>query len=46
MYGNHQVLNALAVIAMCHYEGIEASEMKEISSFKGVKRRFTEKKDW
>lgn len=44
MYGNHQVLNALAVIAMCHYEGIEASEMKEISSFKGVKRRFTEKK--
>ncbi|GIO28830.1 UDP-N-acetylmuramate--L-alanine ligase [Ornithinibacillus bavariensis] len=44
MYGNHHVLNALAVIAICHYEGLSAEDMKNISTFKGVKRRFTEKK--
>lgn len=44
MYGDHNVLNALAVIAICHYEGIPAEEMKHLSTFKGVKRRFTEKK--
>ena len=44
MYGNHNVLNALAVIAICHYEGIGAEEIKKLYSFKGVKRRFTEKK--
>ncbi|WP_226036393.1 UDP-N-acetylmuramate--L-alanine ligase [Aquibacillus saliphilus] len=42
-YGNHSVLNALAVIAICHYEGMEAEDIKKIHSFKGVKRRFTEK---
>ncbi|WP_186578347.1 UDP-N-acetylmuramate--L-alanine ligase [Aquibacillus kalidii] len=42
-YGNHHVLNALAVIALCHYEGMEAVNIKKISSFQGVKRRFTEK---
>ncbi|MEN2467040.1 UDP-N-acetylmuramate--L-alanine ligase [Ornithinibacillus sp. FSL M8-0202] len=44
MYGNHHVLNALAVIAICHYEGMDADAMKHISTFKGVKRRFSEKK--
>ncbi|WP_010096171.1 UDP-N-acetylmuramate--L-alanine ligase [Ornithinibacillus scapharcae] len=44
MYGNHHILNALSVIAICQYEGMEAEEIKNISSFKGVKRRFTEKK--
>ncbi|HEY4600202.1 MAG TPA: UDP-N-acetylmuramate--L-alanine ligase [Cerasibacillus sp.] len=44
MFGKHHILNALAVIAMCHYEGIPADVMKEISTFKGVKRRFTEKR--
>ncbi|MFS0673113.1 UDP-N-acetylmuramate--L-alanine ligase [Ornithinibacillus sp. 179-J 7C1 HS] len=44
MYGNHHVLNALAVIAICQYEGMEAEAIKNISTFKGVKRRFTEKK--
>ncbi|MGM8365867.1 UDP-N-acetylmuramate--L-alanine ligase [Virgibacillus sp. W0181] len=43
LYGNHHILNALSVIAFCHYEGMEADKMKSIRSFKGVKRRFTEK---
>lgn len=41
-YGNHNVLNALAVIAICHYENMEAKDMKNLKSFGGVKRRFTE----
>ncbi|MEN2769178.1 UDP-N-acetylmuramate--L-alanine ligase [Ornithinibacillus xuwenensis] len=44
MYGNHHVLNALSVIAICHYEGMNAEDIKNISTFKGVKRRFSEKK--
>ncbi|MFU0788423.1 MAG: UDP-N-acetylmuramate--L-alanine ligase [Virgibacillus proomii] len=43
MYGNHNVLNALAVIAICHYEGIGAEHMKHLATFTGVKRRFSEK---
>ncbi len=44
-YGRHNVLNALGVIALCHYEEVPASVMKEqLASFPGVKRRFTEKK--
>jgi len=43
MYGNHNVLNALSVIAICHYEDIKADKMKALSTFEGVKRRFTEK---
>lgn len=43
LFGNHQILNALAVIAFCHYEGMEAKGMKSLSTFGGVKRRFTEK---
>lgn len=42
-YGNHNVLNALAVIGICHYEGMKAEDIKKIYSFKGVKRRFSEK---
>jgi UDP-N-acetylmuramate--alanine ligase len=38
------VLNALAVIGICHYETIDVSIVKEqLSSFQGVKRRFSEK---
>ncbi|GAB4074958.1 UDP-N-acetylmuramate--L-alanine ligase [Barrientosiimonas marina] len=44
MYGDHHVLNALSVIAICHYEDIKTSTMKMLSHFTGVKRRFTEKK--
>lgn len=43
-YGNHSVLNALAVISLCHYEGMQADQMKKMTTFAGVKRRFTEKK--
>jgi UDP-N-acetylmuramate--alanine ligase len=43
-YGNHNVLNALAVIAICDYENapIEIIEA-QLKSFTGVKRRFSEK---
>ncbi|MBY7143898.1 UDP-N-acetylmuramate--L-alanine ligase [Virgibacillus sp. NKC19-3] len=44
MYGNHNVLNALATIAICHYEGIKAEDIQSLRTFQGVKRRFTEKK--
>lgn len=44
-FGDHNVLNALAVIAMCHYEGIDMKIIKQqLMTFTGVKRRFTEKK--
>lgn len=43
LYGNHQILNALAIIAFCHYEGLDASVMKRLSTFEGVKRRFSDK---
>ncbi|WP_156291535.1 UDP-N-acetylmuramate--L-alanine ligase [Oceanobacillus salinisoli] len=44
MYGDHNVLNALGVIAICHYEDVKAEDIKKLTSFQGVKRRFTEKK--
>lgn len=41
--GDHAILNALSVIAICHYEGIPATVVAErLASFCGVKRRFTE----
>ncbi|TFD98190.1 UDP-N-acetylmuramate--L-alanine ligase [Jeotgalibacillus sp. R-1-5s-1] len=44
-YGDHTILNALSVIALCHYEGIPTESVQEqLKTFKGVKRRFTEKK--
>lgn len=43
LYGKHSVLNALAVIALCHYEGMSAEEIGHLKTFTGVKRRFTEK---
>ncbi|MFN2747608.1 MULTISPECIES: UDP-N-acetylmuramate--L-alanine ligase [Bacillus] len=43
-YGNHNVLNALAVIALCHYEQVDVDIIKEgLTTFGGVKRRFNEK---
>lgn len=44
LYGNHHILNALAVIAFCHYEDIDPKVMHNLSTFTGVKRRFSEKK--
>ena len=44
-YGDHNVLNALGVIALCHYENIEVAVIQEqLLTFQGVKRRFSEKK--
>ncbi|MCF6408815.1 UDP-N-acetylmuramate--L-alanine ligase [Pseudalkalibacillus salsuginis] len=44
-FGTHHVLNALSVIALCHYEQVDVNILKEqLATFKGVKRRFTEKK--
>ncbi|MFZ3589401.1 UDP-N-acetylmuramate--L-alanine ligase [Bacillus sp. DJP31] len=43
-YGDHNVLNSLAVIALCHYENIPAEVISDqLKTHKGVKRRFTEK---
>lgn len=44
-YGKHNILNALAVIAICHYEQVELEIIQSrLKSFNGVKRRFSEKK--
>ena len=43
IYASHQLLDALAVISICYYEGIDAIEVeKYFKEFKGAKRRFTE----
>jgi UDP-N-acetylmuramate--alanine ligase len=43
-FGNHNILNSLAVIALCHYENLDPQIVKnQLLTFKGVKRRFTEK---
>lgn len=43
-YGDHSILNALSVIAICHYEEIDAAIIQErLQTFGGVKRRFNEK---
>ncbi|MEK9199151.1 UDP-N-acetylmuramate--L-alanine ligase [Ureibacillus sp. 179-F W5.1 NHS] len=45
MFGDHTVLNSLAVISLCHYEGIPANLIQErLNTYGGVKRRFTETK--
>jgi len=44
-FGNHNVLNALSVIAICHYENINTEIVQHmLQTFQGVKRRFTEKR--
>lgn len=43
MYGDHTIQNALAVIALCHFENIPTDAVaRGLSTFGGVKRRFTE----
>lgn len=45
LFGDHTVLNSLAVISLCHYEGIPANLIQErFLTYGGVKRRFTETK--
>lgn len=43
LFGDHHILNALSIIAFCHYEGMDVSVMKKLATFGGVKRRFSEK---
>lgn len=43
IYGKHQLLDALAVIAVCYYERLEAKEVQRVfKTFTGARRRFTE----
>ncbi|RNF40806.1 UDP-N-acetylmuramate--L-alanine ligase [Planococcus salinus] len=43
MFGDHAVLNALAVISLCQYENIPAAIIQQqFLDFEGVKRRFTQ----
>lgn len=43
-YGSHNVLNALAVIAIAYQENITAADIKkQLLTFNGVQRRFSEK---
>lgn len=43
LFGDHNVLNTLAVISLCEYEGIPATLIQEqLNTYGGVKRRFTE----
>ena len=43
IYGEHQLMDALAVISVCYYENIDSSEVnKYFQGFHGAKRRFTE----
>ena len=43
IYGEHQLMDALAVISVCYYENIDLSEVeKQFQTFTGAKRRFTE----
>src|SRR5690606_35840532 len=43
MFGDHTILNALAVISLCHYENIPADVIQQqFNDYKGVKRRFSQ----
>lgn len=43
LYGKHMLLNALATIAVCHYERLESKDVsKSLKTFKGAERRFKE----
>lgn len=43
-FGQHNILNALSVIAVCHLESLDMQLVKkQLQTFQGVKRRFSEK---
>lgn len=45
LFGEHNVLNSLAVIAVAYFEDVDLDEIRnELLTFKGVKRRFSERK--
>ncbi|MHC5373788.1 UDP-N-acetylmuramate--L-alanine ligase [Enterococcus sp. LJL120] len=44
-YGQHNIMNALGVIAIAYFEGLDMNLIAdEMKTFPGVKRRFSEKK--
>ncbi len=43
IYGKHMLMDALAVIATCYYERLEAKEVAKVfKTFEGARRRFSE----
>lgn len=45
LFGKHMILNTLAVLGVCYVEGLKVEEVgKELKTFKGAKRRFSETK--
>ncbi len=45
LYGNHMLMNALAVITVCYLEKLDMEKVKNsLRTFKGAKRRFSETK--
>ena len=43
IYGEHQLMDSLAVIGLCYYEGIDSEiVLDSFKTFSGAKRRFTE----
>ena len=43
LYGEHMLLNSLAVITVCYYEGLDRKDIdKYLRTFEGAKRRFKE----
>lgn len=45
LFGEHNVLNSLAVIAVSYMEKVDQDEIRrELKNFEGVKRRFSEKR--
>ncbi len=43
LFGKHMLLNALAVVAICHYERLDSKDVsKSLKTFKGANRRFKE----
>ncbi|BAP85430.1 UDP-N-acetylmuramate--L-alanine ligase [Paucilactobacillus hokkaidonensis JCM 18461] len=44
LFGQHNILNSLAVIAVAYFEKVNLDDIKtELLTFKGVKRRFSER---
>ena len=47
MPGRHNVMNALAAIALSHYAGVSATKIREgLRDFPGVRRRFENIRSW
>ncbi len=45
LFGEHSILNSLAVIAVSYFEKVDLKEIRrELITFKGVKRRFSQRK--